>query len=72
MTSRLLIFIIKNNLNLKDKINRTSERGNLYFTLQRRRGQDEDKYGLASLLVATWDSVTESNVNLKINKKKQI
>lgn len=32
----------------------------MYFTLQRRRGQDEEKSGLASLLVATWDSVTES------------
>ncbi|CAF1039048.1 unnamed protein product [Brachionus calyciflorus] len=39
----------------------SSERANMYFTLQRRRGQDEEKYGLASLLVATWDSVTESN-----------
>lgn len=43
-------------------ISRSSERGNLYFTLQRRRGQDEERSGLAGLLVATWDSVTESNV----------
>jgi hypothetical protein len=40
----------------------TSERSNLYFTLQRRRGQDEEKSGLTGLLVATWDSVTDSKV----------
>jgi hypothetical protein len=44
----------------------TSERSNLYFSLQRRRGQDEDNYGLAGLLVATWDSVTDSKVHLML------
>jgi hypothetical protein len=32
----------------------------MYFTLQRRRGQDEDRLGLASLLVATWDTVLDN------------
>lgn len=53
-------------LNKLYKIKRTSERANLYFTLQRRRGQDEDKYGFAGLLVATWDSVLETKVNNQI------
>ena len=42
----------------------TTERANMYFKLQRRRGQDEEKSGIAGLLVATWDSVTETRVNL--------
>ncbi|RNA31982.1 TBC1 domain family member 8B isoform X1 [Brachionus plicatilis] len=41
----------------------SSERGNMYFTLQRRRGQDEEKVGITGLLVATWDSVTESKLH---------
>jgi len=43
---------------------RTTDRSNMYFSLQRRRGQDEEKSSLsfAGLLVATWDSVTESKV----------
>lgn len=37
------------------------DRANQYFRLERRRGQDEEKgrQGLAGLLVATWDSVTD-------------
>ncbi len=39
----------------------TAERANPYFKLERRRGQDEERgrSGLAGLLVATWDSVTD-------------
>ena len=37
----------------------TTERANQFFRLERRRGQDEEKSGFTSLLVATWDSVTE-------------
>jgi hypothetical protein len=51
---------------------RSTERANPFFKLQRRRGQDEEKSGLASLLIATWDSVTESKVcriNLACSEK---
>lgn len=38
----------------------------MYFTLQQRRGQEEDKAsrGLASLLVATFDTVLDNKVLL--------
>ena len=45
---------------------RNTERANPFFKLQRRRGQDEEKSGIASLLIATWDSVTESKVRISV------
>jgi hypothetical protein len=44
---------------------RCTDRANPYFALQRRRGHDEEHGGLASLFVATIDSVLDSKVGYK-------
>ena len=46
----------------KCSLSRSSDRANPYFVLQRRRGHDEENAGLASIFVATIDSVLDSKV----------